>query len=238
MQNEFQQRPMKKILFFFCFLTQIVSAQTRFYDLLNPTMKQIASPESEEHWIRFNSSAKVNPETIFEVHKTAFELSANDKMLVNKSFIDDIGFTHINYQQYFKGVPIDGESVNVHINKNGETYAATGRILKGIAIETTPKLTANEALEAALKFVNAKEYMWQNTYWENELKQKKNDPNATYYPSPTLVIKEKRSQNQGLGIFNLVYRIDIDSSSPHYSQRVFVDALSGEIIDKYPLESN
>lgn len=229
---------MKKILFFFCFLTQIVSAQTRFYDLMNPTMKQIASPESEEHWIRFKSSAKINPETIFEDHKVAFELSAFDKMVVNKTFIDDIGFTHRNYQQYFKGILIDGESVNVHTNKDGETYAATGRILKGISVETTPKISANEAIEAALRFVNAKEYMWQNTFWENELKQKNNDPKATYYPQPTLVIKEKRSYNQGLGIFNLVYRMDIDSSSPHYSQRIFVDAHSGEIIDRYPLESN
>lgn len=229
---------MKKTLFLFCFLTQIVSAQTRFYDLMNPTMKQIASPESEEHWIRFKSSAKINPETIFEDHKVAFELSAFDKMVVNKTFIDDIGFTHRNYQQYFKGILIDGESVNVHTNKDGETYAATGRILKGISVETTPKISANEAIEAALRFVNAKEYMWQNTFWENELKQKNNDPKATYYPQPTLVIKEKRSYNQGLGIFNLVYRMDIDSSSPHYSQRIFVDAHSGEIIDRYPLESN
>lgn len=229
---------MKKILFFFCFLTQIVSAQTRFYDLMNPTMQQIASPESEEHWIRFKSSAKINPKTIFEDHKVAFELSAFDKMVVNKTFVDDIGFTHRNYQQYFKGILIDGESVNVHTNKDGETYAATGRILKGISVETTPKISANKAIEAALRFVNAKEYMWQNTFWENELKQKNNDPKATYYPQPTLVIKEKRSYNQGLGVFNLVYRMDIDSSSPHYSQRVFVDALSGEIIDRYPLESN
>lgn len=213
-------------------------AQNSSYDLLNPSMKQIALPESEQNWIKFKPSAKINPETIFEDHKVAFELSAFDNMVVNKTFVDDIGFTHRNYQQYFKGIPIDGESVNVHTNKNGETYAATGRILKGISVETTPKLTSQEAIEIALKYVNAKEYMWQNTFWENELKQKNNDPKATYYPSPTLVIKEKRSYNQGLGIFNLVYRIDIDSSSPHYSQRIFVDALSGEIIDKYPLESN
>lgn len=218
--------------------TSNLMAQNSNYDLLNPSMKQIASPESEQNWIKFKTSAKINPETIFEDHKAAFELTTFDKMVVNKTFVDDIGFTHRNYQQYFKEILIDGESVNVHTNKDGETYAATGRILKGISVETTPKLTVNEAIEAALKFVNAKEYMWQNAFWENELKQKNNDPKATHYPQPTLVIKEKRSYNQGLGIFNLVYRMDIESSSPHYSQRIFVDAHSGEIIDKYPLESN
>lgn len=226
------------ILLITLFVPTLSFTQSTFYDLMNNSMKQIASTESEENWIKFKPTAKIKPETIFEEHKTAFELSTFDKMKVNKSFKDDIGFTHINYQQHYKGILIDGESVNVHTNKEGETYAATGRILKGISVETNPKLTAQEAIDIALKFVNAKEYMWQNTYWENELKQKNNDPNATYYPSPTLVVKEKRNYSQGLGIFNLAYRIDIDSSSPHYSQRIFVDALSGEIIDKYPLESN
>ena len=212
--------------------------QSVFFETLNNSMKQIASVESEEHWIRFKSSAKIKPETIFEEHKTAFELSDFDKMKVNKSFIDDIGFTHINYQQYYKGIPIDGESVNVHTNKNGETYAATGRILKGINEEIAPKLSLQEAIDVALKFVNAKEYMWQNTYWENDLKEKTSKIDTTYYPKPTLVIKEKQGFSSGTGIFHLAYRIYIYSSSPFYSQRIFIDALSGAIIEKYPLQSN
>lgn len=212
--------------------------QSVFFETLNNSMKQIASVESEEHWIRFKPSAKIKPETIFEEHKTAFELSDFDKMKVNRSFIDDIGFTHINYQQYYKGIPIDGESVNVHTNKNGETYAATGRILKGLSVEILPKLTEQEAIDIALKFVNAKEYMWQNIFWENDLKEKTSKTDTTYYPKSTLVIKEKQGFGSGTGIFHLAYRMDIYSSSPFYSQRIFIDALSGAIIEKYPLQSN
>lgn len=232
---------MKNIFFklfcsLFIFFTSNLMAQNGSYDLLNLSMKQIALPESEQNWIRFKTSAKINPETLFEDYKTAFELSAYDKMVVNKTFVDDIGFTHRNYQQYFKGIPIDGESVNVHTNKNGETYAATGRILKGINIDVVPKLTPQEAIEAALRYVNAQEYMWQNALFENELKEKEND--ATYYPKPQLVIKEKRTFNAGTGVYHLAYRMDIYAASPHYYQRIFVDAHSGEIIDKYPLQSN
>ena len=78
--------------------------------------------------------------------------------------------------------------------------------------------------------------MWQNTFFENELKEKKSD--ATYYPLPVLVIKEERNQNSGLGIFHLAYRMDIYASSPRYAQRIFIDAHTGEIIEKYPLQSN
>ena len=201
-------------------------------------MRKIAQFESTSNWIKFNGDVKIKPETLFEEHKAAFELSAFDKMIVSKTFIDDIGFTHHNYQQFYKSVPIDGESVNVHTNKNGETYAATGRILKGINVGTTPKLTAQEAINLALKFVNAKEYMWQNSFFENELKQKNTNPDTTYYPKPLLVIKEEQGFSSGLGIFHLAYRMDIYSSSPFYSQRIFIDAHSGVIIEKHPLQSN
>ena len=195
-------------------------SQGVFYETLNNSMKQIASTESEENRIKFKPTARIKPETIFEEHKTAFELSTFDKMKVNKSFKDDIGFTHINYQQHYKGILIDGESVNVHTNKNGETYAATGRILKGLSVEILPKLTEQEAIDIALKFVNAKEYMWESTFWENDLKEKTSKTDTTYYPKPTLVVKEKQGFSSGTGIFHLAYRINTYSSSPFYSQRI------------------
>lgn len=99
-------------------------------DSLSLGLKQIADTESTPVWIKFKTSAKINPKTLFEDYKVAFGLSDFDKMIVGKSFTDDVGFTHRNYQQFYKSIPIDGESVNVHTNKNGETYAATGRILK------------------------------------------------------------------------------------------------------------
>jgi Zn-dependent metalloprotease len=128
-------------------------------DSLSIGLKQIANIGSTPTWIKFNNSAKINQETLFEDYQTAFGLSDADKMIVNKLFSDDAGFTHRNYQQYYKSVPIDGESVNVHTNKNGETYAASGRILKGINIEISPNLTAQEVIDSALKFVNAKKYI-------------------------------------------------------------------------------
>ncbi len=207
-------------------------------DSLSLGLKQIADIESTPVWIKFKTSAKINPETLFEDYKAAFGLSDFDKMIVGKSFTDDIGFTHRNYQQFYKSIPIDGESVNVHTNKNGETYATTGRILKGINVETLPKLTAQEAIDVALAFVNAKEYRWQNPYFENELKQKTSIVGTTYYPQPVLVVKEKQTVNSGTGIFHLAYRMDIYTSVPLYSQRIYVDAQSGAIVEKYPLQSN
>lgn len=218
----------------------VVFAQTgsNKADSLSSGLKQIANIESTSTWIKFNNSVKINPETLFEDYKAAFGLSDADKMIVNKTFVDDIGFTIRNYQQFYKSIPIDGESVNVHTNKNGETFAATGKILKGINIETSPKLSPQEAIDLVLAFVNAKEYRWQNSFWENELKQKNINADTTYYPKPLLVIKEEQGYSSGLGIFHLAYRIDIYTSSPFYSQRIYIDALSGIIIEKYPLQSN
>ena len=70
---------MKKLLFIsgfvivFVFVSK-VTAQNTPYDLLNPSMKEIATLESEPNWIKFKAFAKINPKTLFENHKTAFEL--------------------------------------------------------------------------------------------------------------------------------------------------------------------
>lgn len=58
---------MKKLVFKLWFLvgflfTTIAIAQNTPYDLLNPSMKEIATSESEPNWIKFKASAKINPQ--------------------------------------------------------------------------------------------------------------------------------------------------------------------------------
>ena len=112
------------------YLVAFAQAGSNKEDSLSLGLKQIAEIESTPVWIKFKTSAQINPKTFFEDYKVAFRLSDFDTMIVGESVTDDIGFTHCNYQQFYKSISIDGESVNVHTSKNGETYAATGRILK------------------------------------------------------------------------------------------------------------
>lgn len=229
----------RKYLFLVCFIiSNLGQAQIRYFDTMTAELKQIASEESENGWIKFRITANLNAATIFENNRIAFGLSKNDTVKVAKVFKDDLEMTHYNYIQYYNGIPIDGESVNVHQAESGQVVSATGNLKTNLQLQTVHSITKNQAIDLALRFVNAKEYMWQSTFFENELKQKYSNPDTTYYPQTHLVIKEKQSYTGGTGIFYLAYRMDIYSASPFYAQRIFIDANSGEIVEKYPLQSN
>ena len=211
-------------------------------DTLNSQMKKIAKPESERNWIKFKDDTKIDPQTVFSEHKSAFDLTDNDEMRPTQTTMDNMGYSQHRFQQYYKNVKIEGGEYIVHTNNKGITYAANGEILTGLDINVVPVLSDKQAIDLVLKFVNAKEYMWQSEFWIRDLKERTGKPDTTYYPIPQLVIREikKRSLNtkaQDKKCY-LAYRLDIYTSSPYYSQRIFIDANTGEIIDSYPLQSN
>lgn len=211
-------------------------------DSLNSQMRKLAKPESKLNWIKFKDNTNINPATVFIEYKPAFDLKENDKMVIYKMEKDDLGFTHYHYQQYYKNIKIDGGTYNVHTNKDGMTYAANGKIFTGIDINIVPVLSAYQAIDLTLKFINAKEYMWQSEFWEKNLKERTRNPDTTFYPIPQLVIREIKNNliksNAQDKQYYLVYRLDIYSSSPNYSQRIFIDAKNGNILDSFPLQSN
>lgn len=211
-------------------------------DLLNSQMKEIAKPESIPTWIKFKDDIIIDPITIFLEHKVAFNLKENDKMVLYETVMDDLGFTHYRFQQYYKDIKVDGGAYQVHTNKNSITYAANGKILTDIDINVVPVLNDKQAIDITLKFVNANEYMWQSEFWEKDLKERTGNSDTTYFPIPQLVIREIKDNiketNTIVKQYYLVYRLDVYSSSPNYSQRIFIDANTGELLHSFPLQSN
>jgi len=209
---------------------------------LNPQMKKIAKPESEPNWIKFKEDVRIEPKTIFIDYKSAFNLKEDDEMIIYEVLMDDLGFTHYQFHQYYKNIKIDGATYYVHTNENGITYAANGELLTGIDLNVVPRLSDKQAIDLALKYTNATEYMWQSDFWEEDLKVRTGKPDTTYFPFPKLVIREIKSNNiKTVATENqcfLVYQLDIYCSSPHYSQRLFIDANTGEILDSLPLQSD
>lgn len=64
---------------------------------------------------------------------------------------DRIGYTHIRLKQYYKGIPIDGTDVIVHINKDTVIYWVTGDMLRELDMDVEPTLSATEAERIAVE---------------------------------------------------------------------------------------
>ena len=65
-------------------------------------------------------------------------------------FADDQEKTHTRFQQTHKGVPVFGSEAIVHLNPDDSVFAVTDDLLDGVAADTTPYRTTDEAVRTAI----------------------------------------------------------------------------------------
>lgn len=218
---------MKKTLsvIVFIFTVSFIYAQTS-----NSKLAQIAQSGRTTEWVTFKQDLQIIPENIFNNYKEAFGLAYNDEMKILKQESDNIGFVHYRFQQYYKNIPIRSAIYIIHA-KGGKAVSGNGKLVKGIELNNTAQITPEQAIEKAISFISAKKYMWQDSSSEKMLKQIQNDPNATYYPTPELVIADKKSSGIAAN-YKLAYKIDIYASKPLSRNYVFIDAVTGDVLFK------
>ncbi len=141
---------------------------------------------------------------------------------------DTDGNTHSRYQQYYKGILVEGGEYILHSNKQGTLYAVNGTYLPIVDFAVEQKLNSTAAIQAAMQAIGAKEYAWQNLTTEKLFKQLKKDEKATYFPNPLLSIvatKEKDTTTYQLG-----YTMYIRATNPDIAMQVTIDAQTGKLL--------
>ncbi|NQU85914.1 MAG: M4 family metallopeptidase, partial [Mariniphaga sp.] len=152
-------------------------------------------------------------------------ISSSDKLEMVKSRTGKNGMEHQKYQQYYKGVKVEGGVYTLHIKK-GNIESGNGTYLNIEDLDINPKLLEEEAILAAIKSTKATKYAWESEGMENIIKQENKDETATYYPEAELVIWHPYREN----IPKLAYKIEIYSIEPLNREYVYVDAISGKIL--------
>ena len=190
-------------------------------------------------FVRLSPSATIRPTEFFSWLKGTVKASEHTQFTFLTQTTDKFGINHNKYQQTFKGIPVDQSTYIVHVKDgkvsyfNGQAYALPE------ALDPKPALMGAEALEAAKKHIGADTYMWEDPYWEKNIKERKKDQKATYFPDAVLCwYAPELTKNKEMPTFYLAYRLDINAASPTTAKRVYVDAKSGKILNTVALESN
>jgi Zn-dependent metalloprotease len=180
--------------------------------------------------IYFTKKNKVAAKDFFQQFTQNFNLTENDSFNLIRQENDNIGFTHYRYQQLLNGIPVIGGEYLLH-EKNSILVSANGNIYNNLVIDFIPKISNDEAIQVAIKNVGAVKYQWEVKSSEDFLKSESNDSNATYKPKAELVIAPINGiyTNEN---FRLCYKINIASEKPYDILDVFVDAHTGEVINK------
>jgi Zn-dependent metalloprotease len=214
---------MKKITLSLVFVAfvQVLSAQSSKLSLY--AQELLLDEQMRPNFLKLKESYQM-PEKDAVEFMTAllFADNGSDLQLI-RSEQDDLGFTHNRYQVRFNQVPVSGKVIVAHfrehklVSLNGELFAFEGA-KNGFG------LTAEAALAAALKHVNATKYKWESKDEEAHMAKALNDPNFSYSPKAEKVLIEKNGQ-----LF-AAYKFNIYAEVPLYRADVFVNASTGKVI--------
>ena len=159
--------------------------------------------------------------------KSKLNLKGNEDLILIASETDKNGYEYLKYQQVVDDVKVFGGEFKAHL-KNGMVTKYTGHYYNNIS-EGIASITKNQSLTQALNYFNAQKYMWEDTKEEALLKRAKHNQNLSYYPSPELMYYN--TNNLSTPNFELVYEMEIYAKKPLRKEKVFVSAITGEIVN-------
>ncbi len=155
--------------------------------------------------------------------KQYLQLKADDELKSIRKENDEIGFTHERFQQYFKGVKVEGAEYSVH-SKDGLFDLMTGDYRTVADLDVNPSISVSAAFDAAIGHVGARLYAWDDAVKTDYPDYKK--------PQGELVIV---TDPEGNAPPRLAYKFDIYAADPLYRANVFVDAHTGAFIQEHSL---
>jgi Zn-dependent metalloprotease len=216
---------MKKIKYLFLLALIAIFANT--YAQNPAKLSDFAKQKSSKGWIQFLPNKNIAPQQVFTSYKEAFGLVAGDEMHLIRTESDKLGYTHYRYQQYYRCVPVEGGDYIIH-SIGSKSVTGNGKIITGMNKDNTPAFSAQDAISKAIKFTNAKKYMWEDPTNESFIKMAKKDISASYYPKAKLVYIDKK-YGDNAAAYVLAYKVDVYAASPLSYKNIYVDAKTGEI---------
>lgn len=208
-----------------------------FLKIDNQFIQQRIEKSDPEGWLYFKQSAGLGEGDLFKLYKSAAGLSEKDSMHLIESTKDDQGYTHNRYQQYYKSIKVEDAEFFEHI-KDCKVELMHGKVIEQLKDEGTFEYTEQQALNAALSFLGASQYSWENTTWEQALKDDTGDANATYYPIGELVFAYPFEVDMVTSNYKLAWKFEILAISPFIHKTIYVNANTGAIIKSYDMREN
>jgi len=125
----------------------------------------------------------------------------------------------LKYQQYYNSIKVEHGTYNA-MAKGGTLQSMMGEFYDLALTQTqlTPAINEATALQKALAYVGAQQYMWQVPGMDMRPEGKK--------PAGELVIVENLYHNKGM---RLVYKFNVYASKPLSRSYIYIDALDGSV---------
>ena len=156
---------------------------------------------------------------------------ADSDLVETATSTDELGATHVTYEQQYNGLPVYGGIVKVHVDAAGDLTAVNGTIVPAIDLSTDPRLSADQATSKAIAAVVA------------------DPPGSSDDGQAKLKEKDLRAEKSQLQVYRtglvkgdagtnvLAYEVVVTNGSS-VRDAVFVDANTGKIVNRYTMVDN
>lgn len=172
---------------------------------------------------------------VVAAQKTIKTLDASLLLNVEK---DLKGTEHVRYQQAYNNIPVEGAIYIVHV-RQGKVRSENGKWIETFPAQlaTTPAITKEAALKAAMADFGAQIYKWQLPEEEQFIKNETNNPFATFFPKAETVYYSGEEEIIPTRL-RLAYKLDLYAAEPIGRRIYFVDAVNGKVLGKRDLIHN
>jgi Zn-dependent metalloprotease len=140
---------------------------------------------------------------------------------------DAYGFTHVSYEQTYKGLPVFGGLVRAHLDRGNRLTAVNGTLVPRIDLDTDARLSTAQAAQKAIAEVSANPPLS-----EESADAAPATPTGLRAASTTLEIYRMGLVRNVPGSNQLVYEVEV-SNGADVREFVFVHANSGKIVNRY-----
>ncbi len=181
------------------------------------TVADVQQPKTKIEIVNGSFSAnlekeRLTKETIVQNFNSWFNLDENHSFQQITERNDELGFTHTNYQQFYKNFPIEGQLIMLH-SKNGILTSINGQIAEFNEVETKTYISAERAKVIAKEYLKVTKLIYD-------------------YPIEKVIT---RIPNESGTITKLAQKVRIDSYSPFIMCYVYIDAQTGGVLNKINL---
>lgn len=159
--------------------------------------------------------------SFFQSYGAAFGIQdANAELRLVETKTDSIGGQHLIYQQLYQGVEVFAGQVRAHFNPNARLTSVNGLFVPRIGVDTTPRISAEEAATVAVQLVLG----------QKELRDVSTDIGAV---NNRLYIYRAGLIQRVAGANHLAYQVEVANADRSVREFLFVDAHTGKVIDQF-----
>ena len=131
------------------------------------------------------------------------------------------------YDLHYKGIKVEGAEIRVLKRRGKPVYVLQDYMPINQEGSVKPKLSVGQALNKLVSRWSNKKFAWQDVQMEKSLKDRNQDPTATYLPKGELVYLPEEPC--------IAYKFEVFTLQPFQKEEVFVNAITGSFVKSHPL---